>query len=635
MPQSPRRREPAQPKNLHGRISELETLVMSLMEAQPLPTPSPSPSSAPSLPASVDELLKVSKAPKTSKGQDEAPLPDPGTLNLRDCHTSYVQSGHWEAILTKIRGLKEDLITDSKTLPGSHVFYGPTRHASREEILSTIPPRLVVDRLISIHFDAYLVTPFLIHTKKFYDAFWADPSETPFAWIGFLFAMLYVAVQLQGLAPGFRPGLGPNPAGSAQPDYLAMKDVFREKAVQCLVLARYTTGGPHVLEALITLVTGEFILMKDGANDGWLLIGLIHRIAMHMGFHRDPDHFPGLSPFEGEMRRRIWAAIMQMDLLFSLEMGLSRNATDAHTDTRQPRNFRDCDFDEDTTEMPPPRPDTEWTPVLPLITKARLRSALGLICDINADIHPPSDEKVNKVEKLLEELHNQEVPSILRFETSPHAITDTPSLVIYRVATETTYHKSRILLHRRALVHFLEGQIRQHDRRSVQICLDSALKILTYQQMLNDESQPFGRLSQLRWKVVLIFNQDVLLATSILCLYLQDVDKFEAPEGNEPPRFSPGAKEIRERLSVAYLIWLEVSAVSPSAAKVAKALRIVLGTAEEDAGRGELNSMCDSFLDLESMALNGFGMTSNNQYLPSGFPSSLSFFDNVLETWGG
>ena len=146
----------AQPRNLHGRMAELESLVMTLMEGQPLLTPSPSPSFTLSMRATTDEPSEV---PNISNHKVEVPPPDPGTLNLRDSHTSYVQSGHWEAVLTKIRGLKEDLITDDRALPGSHIFYGTARHVSRDEILSAIPPRAVVDRLISVHFEASLVTP--------------------------------------------------------------------------------------------------------------------------------------------------------------------------------------------------------------------------------------------------------------------------------------------------------------------------------------------------------------------------------------------------------------------------------------------------------------------------------------------
>ncbi|KAI0123675.1 putative Zn(II)2Cys6 transcription factor [Xylariales sp. AK1849] len=630
-PDAQRSVAPRQSTSLHGRISELENLVVTLMEGQSLPSPPAPKSPRPSSLSFTDVFPKI-RRPK--KSQDEAASPaDPGTLNLRESGTSYVQSTHWEAILTKIRGLKEDLVTDSKAPPGSHLFYGPNRHATRDEILAAVPPRPVVDRLMALHFDSYIITPYLIHGKKFlreYETFWKDPSATSIAWIGLMFSMLYIAAQLQTFTIDFTDGR----AESLKAEYLTMKDAFREKAVQCLILARYTTGGPYILETLITVLTGEFILLKDGATDGWLLISMILHLAMRMGYHRDPDHFPGISPFEGEMRRRIWTTILQLDLGLSLEMGLPRSATDTHMDTKQPRNLRDCDFEEDTTEMPPPRPETEWTPVLPLIARGRLISALGLICDVNTNINPPSYDEVIKVDALLQDVHNRAIPPVLRWETMPHPITDSPILVIQRVSVETTYYKSRILLYRRALISYPVRQSQERDRESVRICLDSALKILSFQQMLHEESQPFGRLSQLRWKVIHIFNQDVLLATSVLCLYLQDVDKFELPETSGQTTWSPRTEEIRQLLTISHKIWLQMSTASAKAGKVAKALSIVLGNTEASAEDGSGPPSYDFLTDFDAIPLNGFGATFNNQYFPSGFCSPLTLFDNVLETGG-
>jgi Fungal specific transcription factor domain len=585
---------------------------------------------------------------RPKKPYDEAAFPtDPGTLKLHESGTSYVQSAHWEAILTKIRGLKEDLVTDSKAPLGSHLFYGPNRHATRDEILAAVPSRPVVDRLMTLHFDSHIITPcqyiqtffplsetltvcyrshswqevsprgvfFLTRlitrslTFDQYESFWNDPSATSIAWIGLMFSMLYIAAQLQTFAIDSTDGR----AESLKVQYHSMKDVFREKAVQCLILARYTTGGPYILETLITVLTGEFILLKDGATDGWLLISMILHLAMRMGYHRDPDHFPELSPFEGEMRRRIWTTILQLDLSLSLEMGLPRSATDTHIDTKEPRNLRDCDFEEDTTEMPPPRPETEWTPVLPLIARGRLISALGLICDVNTDTNPPSYDKVIKVDALLEDVYNGAIPPVLRWKTMPHSITDSPNLVIQRVSVETTYYKSRILLYRRALISYPIGQSQERDRKSVQICLDSALKVLSFQQMLQDESQPFGRLSQLRWKVIHIFNQDVLLATSVLCIYLQDVDKFELPETAGQTTWSSRAGEIRQRLMISHKIWLQMSTASAEAGKVAKALNIILGNTEASAEDGRGPASYDFLTDFDAIPLNGFGATFNNQ----------------------
>lgn len=95
------------------------------------------------------------------------PLQTLGTLELRESGTSYVQSAQWEANLTKIRGLKDDLVTDSKAPPGSHLFYGPNRHATRDVILAAVPPRPVVDRLMALHFDSYIITP-----CQYIQAFW-------------------------------------------------------------------------------------------------------------------------------------------------------------------------------------------------------------------------------------------------------------------------------------------------------------------------------------------------------------------------------------------------------------------------------------------------------------------------------
>ncbi|CAH0043433.1 unnamed protein product [Clonostachys solani] len=603
------------------------------MEGQSLPTP-PGALKSPrtSLPSFEDELPEI-RRPKKSQHEAESPA-DPGTLKLRESGASYVQSAHWEAILTKIRGLKEDSVTDSRALPGSHLFYGPNRHATREEILAAIPPRQVVDRLMALHFDSYFVTPYIIHGKKFlreYETFWEDPGATSISWIGLMFSMLYIAAQLQTFTIDVSDGR----AESLKAECLAMKDAFREKAIQCLVLARYTMGGPYILETLINILTGEFVLLKDGGvTDGWLLIGMILQLATRMGCHLDPDHFPGISPFEAEMRRRMWIVILQLDLSLSLETGLPRNATNTHIDPKEPRNLRDCDFDEDTTEMPPSRPETEWTPVLALITRGRLVSALGLICDINTDISPPSYEKVSKVENLLEDVRNHAIPLVLRWGTAPHPITDSPNLVIQRVSVETTYYKARILLYRRSLVSGQSPQSQERDKDSIRICLDSALKILSFQEMLHEESQPFGRLCQLRWKVTHILNQDVLLATSVLCLYLQDVDKFELPQTAGRTRRLPRAEEVRQQLTISHKIWLQRSTGSAEAGKVAKALSIVLGNTEGSDENGDGPLSYDFMADIDAIPVNGFGATFNNQYFASGFYSPLSFFDNVLENRG-
>ena len=110
-----------------------------------------------------------------------------------------------------------------------------------------------------------------------------------------------------------------------------------------------------------------------------------------------------------------------------------------------------------------------------------------------------------------------------------------------------------------------------------------------------------------------IFNQDVLLATSVLCLYLQDVDRFEAPEIVERTSWSPRADEIRQQLTIARKIWLQLSDASAEGGKVARALSIVLGSTETSTEDDGGSISYDLPLGFDDMPLNEFGISSNPQ----------------------
>lgn len=143
--------------SLRERISDLESLVVTLMKDKSLPTPPALQSPSQGAPPRPNVLTNLHR-PKRFHDEPTSPA-DPGTLKVHESRTSYVQSVHWEAILSKIRGLREDLGADNKAPPGSHLFYGPNRHATREEILAAVPLRPVVDRLLALHFDAHIITP--------------------------------------------------------------------------------------------------------------------------------------------------------------------------------------------------------------------------------------------------------------------------------------------------------------------------------------------------------------------------------------------------------------------------------------------------------------------------------------------
>ena len=163
--------------------------------------------------------------------------------------------------------------------------------------------------------------------------------------------------------------------------------IYREKVVQCLVLGKYTKSVPYTIETLLLYFLIEHFQCEDTQIGNWILLGIIVRIAMRMGYHRDASHYPRISPFQGEMRRRSWAMIVQLDLIASSQIGLPRMMKYWQSDTAEPRNLLDDDFDEDVTELPS-RPNTDLTTLVYFVTKNKFLSVFGMISDLTTSTKP-------------------------------------------------------------------------------------------------------------------------------------------------------------------------------------------------------------------------------------------------------
>jgi hypothetical protein len=57
---------------------------------------------------------------------------------------------------------------------------------------------------------------------------------------------------------------------------------------------------------MILYVEGDFLTSRHAMVNCHLLCAVLIRLMVRMGYHRDPENLPGISPFDGEMRRRAW-----------------------------------------------------------------------------------------------------------------------------------------------------------------------------------------------------------------------------------------------------------------------------------------------------------------------------------------
>lgn len=107
-----------------------------------------------------------------------------------------------------------------------------------------------------------------------------------------------------------------------------------------------------IARALIIFLT--VLRTTDKPRALWTMTGLLTRIAQKIGLHRDGSHF-GLTPFEIEMRRRLWWQVCVMDARASEDHGCSATIVEAQFDTQMPLNVNDDDLVPDMTELPPSR----------------------------------------------------------------------------------------------------------------------------------------------------------------------------------------------------------------------------------------------------------------------------------------
>ena len=93
----------------------------------------------------------------------------------------------------------------------------------------------------------------------------------------------------------------------------------------------------------------------DSPRYVWMMAGLVIRMAQYLGLQRDGTHFEHLTPFEIEMRRRVWWAVCMLDVRASEDQGTDLTITSDSFDTRIPLNINDVDIHPETKQMPAER----------------------------------------------------------------------------------------------------------------------------------------------------------------------------------------------------------------------------------------------------------------------------------------
>ena len=395
---------------------------------------------------------------------------------------------------------------------------------------------------------------------------WKDPNGTPLMWFGLLFSILGLASHFYVMS-GDELHTMPEPFTSVS----EMISHYRDRTAQCLVEVNYLKPVRYTVETLCFYYVLELLRAKDPEFGAYIVLGIIVRVAMRLGYHRDASHYPSISPFDGEMRRRTWSSIFQLDLITSSLAGLPRMIREGETDTAEPKNLLDADFDDGMTELPQPRPSTDVTPIAYAIFKTRLLRQFGLILDQTNATNPPLYEEVMRLDSQLATTHAT-LPPYLNMRPLSLSIADRADQIIQRYALEVCFQKSRCVLHRKYLI---PGRSNPRYRYSRTASVDAAVKLLDVQCIFHEAIQPGGQLYRERWRLNALISQHYVLAGMILCLDLDWDMRFGKSREDEVEKMWPRDTRL-QKLKHSYEIWLESSRISAIAAKAAEAMRVML-----------------------------------------------------------
>ncbi|KAK5047492.1 hypothetical protein LTR84_006589 [Exophiala bonariae] len=202
--------------------------------------------------------------------------------------------------------------------------------------------KIIVDQMVCLYATRFESAFRILHIPSFwreYEMYWSGPTETE--------TILRLKVQLVTAL-----GMSICPPTMDTPDLYST-------ARQWLYAAQDWLAGP-MKKSCITIaglqVQCLLVLARQalalGGDLVWISMGTVTRTAMQMGLHRDPSHFKRMGVLEAEVRRRLWATVLELNVQAALDAGVPPTISCDDFDTEAPSNFNDEDIDNQGEALP-------------------------------------------------------------------------------------------------------------------------------------------------------------------------------------------------------------------------------------------------------------------------------------------
>ncbi|CAK7262658.1 hypothetical protein SEPCBS119000_000081 [Sporothrix epigloea] len=318
--------------------------------------------------------------------------------------------------------------------------------------LETVPPRAVSDRLVELYFNVFEPHFRILHMPTFrreYEAFMEDEAQrqTPgyvpkpkdvdlppgksdlpahrvvcpgqgSATAEFMVKLILVLA----LGSCFYDGIpsdaayAPNSSvastsaaayGAQLQDNLriaAVRAIQRLDVFYCSPLSKHRLNLDTLKIYCLVTLARQTTALDLGDDLIWFTTGGLLHTAFGMGLNRDPSHFKSLSFTQCEIRRRLWATILELVVQSSLDQGMPPLISTDDYDCSPPSNLDDDEFgtDDEDGELKDSRPSDQMAADLRVHGGNRKRKAKnGVSVDMSIDgddnsVPPRGDQSQRK-----------------------------------------------------------------------------------------------------------------------------------------------------------------------------------------------------------------------------------------------
>ncbi|XEV03143.1 hypothetical protein FSHL1_008430 [Fusarium sambucinum] len=330
---------------LQERIKKVEALLEQY-------TLQGSPAEPTSVPTHESLDFSPSASPAPSNGLSTPISSGAGRLVVKNGGYKFLDSRVWGTIydnLEEMRHILDQETSDDETCPSRA---SPPTHedvdlllaaASSSNLGDHLPLPFQILRLWQVFLNRVNPLSKMIHgpsTEQLIISAMTNPEDMPHKSRALLFSICLVSV-----------------VSLSKEEAKSMLDLHKNEAIR-----RFTDGLKTALNRvnylrnydmpiLQALVLYLISLQGRSNHDAvWVLSGAVIRIAHKMGVHRDGEVL-GLTPFETEIRRRVWWQILALDSMYAATSGMRPTSLLSGADTKKPQNISDIDFSPDSISI--------------------------------------------------------------------------------------------------------------------------------------------------------------------------------------------------------------------------------------------------------------------------------------------